>query len=152
MQRGIRCDISVTFTNILVPAAMMYAKSHDLNATYRGTLCQIEAHIARARADGVSILSDGRPSVFKSCSIVGNESLPGFLLPRRNHLVDRDLVVFSHRRRKANVHQLYSLHRDVDYRRSPDQEPPASLNFDFPADRSSTYIRLRNLPISIRAS
>ena len=59
LQRGIRCDISVTIMNILVPAAMMYAKSHDPNATYRGTLCQIEAPIARARAGDVSILSDG---------------------------------------------------------------------------------------------
>ena len=60
MQRGIRRDISVTFMNKLVPAAMMYAKSHDPNATYRGTLCQIEAPIARVRAGDVSILSDGR--------------------------------------------------------------------------------------------
>jgi hypothetical protein len=57
MQRGMRCDISVTFMNILVPAAIMYAKSHDPNATYRGTLCQIEAPIARA--GDLSILSDG---------------------------------------------------------------------------------------------
>src|SRR6516162_617393 len=36
MQCGMRRDISVTFMNKLVPAAMMYAKSHDANATNRG--------------------------------------------------------------------------------------------------------------------
>ena len=60
MQCRMGCDISVTFMKKLVPAAMLYAKSHDPNATYRGTLCQIEAPIARARPDDVSILSDGR--------------------------------------------------------------------------------------------
>ena len=61
---------------------MMYAKSHDPNATYRGTLCQIEAPIARARAGDVSILSDGSRVTFLVTSVCLT-----FLLPKRNHLV-----------------------------------------------------------------
>jgi hypothetical protein len=68
--------------NKVVPAAMLYAKSHDPNATYRGTLCQIEAPIARARAGDVSILSDGSRVTFLVTSVCLT-----FLLPRRNHLV-----------------------------------------------------------------